>query len=195
MPRGSREADTPELLVRAGVDGSRVVLVGAAPDRSPHRRGRRCAVHRAVPAERGLRGAGRRPVAAARQPVGSGDRSGRHPPGGPDRHGRHRQDPARRRVRPPAPGRLPGRHLLDRRGRAAGRRFRPAGDRSPPAVGRDRPAPRRADPGGVRGAGRPTGCAAGARQPARSRRAGGPAVTGLCPGGSPLPAAVHHPAA
>ena len=41
----------------------------------------------------------------------------------------------------------------------------------------------------------PAAVAAGARQPARSRRAGRPAVTGLRSRGSPLPAAVHHPAA
>ena len=117
---GIAEADTPELLVRAGIDASRVVLVGSAPSKAVAA-GRRGAVSRAVSAERGLRGPGRRPGAAACQPVGSWP--GRHPPGGPDRHGRHRQDPARRRVRPPAPERLSGRHLLDRRGRSAGRRF------------------------------------------------------------------------
>ncbi len=151
---GIAEAGTPELLVRAGIDGSRVILVGAEPPK-PGSPAAECAVHRAVPAQRGLRGAGRRPGAAARQLVGSGVRPGRHPPGGPDGHGRHRQDPARRRVRSPPPGRLPGWHLLDRRGRSAGRWVRPAGDRSPLAVGRERPAPRRADPRGVRGAGRP----------------------------------------
>ncbi len=131
----------------------------AAPGREAGRRG---AVPRAVPAERGFRGPGRRPGAAACQLIGVRRGPGRHPAGGPDRHGGHRQDPARRRVRPSPPGGLPGRHLLDRRGRPAGRGLRPAGDGSPLAVGRDRPAARRADPGGVRGAGRPTARAAGA---------------------------------
>ena len=172
---GIAEADTPELLVRAGVDASqrRAGRFGAEQGCDAGRRG---SIHRAVSAERATSWGGtatwRGCMPACRVRV----RPGRHPPGGPDRHGRHRQDPARRRVCLPAPGRLPGRHLLDRRGRPSGRRVRPAGDGSSLAVGRERPAPRRADPGGVRGTERPAACAAGARQPARPRRARRPPV-------------------
>ena len=56
-------------------------------------------------------------------------RARRHPARGAHRHGRHRQNPARGRIRPPIQGRLPGRHLLDQRGRAAG--ARPGPDRQP----------------------------------------------------------------
>ena len=89
---GIAEAGTPELLVRAGVDAAQLVLVGSAQSTASDSRPR-SSVHRAVSAEPRLRGPGRRPGAAACQPVGSWP--GRHPPGGSDRHGRHRQDPAR----------------------------------------------------------------------------------------------------
>ncbi|MFI5456775.1 MAG: CHAT domain-containing protein [Isosphaerales bacterium] len=116
---GIAETETPELLVRAGVDASQVVLVGSATSKvsAP---AAEAPVHRAVSAERRVRGAGRGPDAAPCQPVGAGFGSGRHPTGGPDRHGRHRQDPACRGVCLPSRGRLPRWRLLDRRGRASG---------------------------------------------------------------------------
>ena len=88
---------------------------GGLRSREAHSPGCGGAVPRALPAERGFRGPGRRAGAAARQSLGSWP--GGHPSGGPDRHGRHRQDPARCRVCPPPPDRLSRRHFLDRRGR------------------------------------------------------------------------------
>ena len=133
---GIAESDTPELLVRAGVDASQLALVGSAPSKVA------AAVAEApfiVPFPRngdfvGRDGDLKRLHASF---VRSRSGPGRHPPGGPDRNGRHRQDPACRRVRLPSPGRLPGWHLLDRRRRASGRGFRPACNGSSIELGRE----------------------------------------------------------
>jgi hypothetical protein len=151
---------TPELLVRAGVDASRVVLVGQAPAQ-PVPPAAEAPFH--VPFPRNGDFVGRDGDLARLHACLSGPGPVGIRPAGLTGMGGHRQDPARRQVRPPAPGRLPGRRLLDRRGRSPGRRLRPAGNRSPPRVGRERSAPRRADPGGVRRAQSEAACAAGAR--------------------------------
>jgi len=79
VPEGIDEAETPELLVRPGVDAAQLVLVGSATSKAPTPPLEAPFI---VPfsAEPGFCGAGRRPGAAARQPVGAW--SGRHPSAG-----------------------------------------------------------------------------------------------------------------
>ena len=99
---GIAESDTPELLVRAGVDAAQLVLVGSAPSKAATPA---LDAPFIVPFPRNPDFVGRDGDLARLHASLSGRlRPGRHPPGGPDRHGRHRQDPARRRVRLPLPG-------------------------------------------------------------------------------------------
>ena len=68
---GIAEVDTPELLVRAGVDAARVVLVGSAPSTAATP-APGSSIHRAVSAEWRVRGTRRRPEAASCQLSGPG---------------------------------------------------------------------------------------------------------------------------
>ena len=123
---GIAEEGTPELLVRAGVDASRVVLVGSAPEKAAPPAAEAPFI---VPFPRNADFVGRDGDLARLHASLSGPGPvGIRPAGLTGMGGigktqlaveyvhRHRE-------------RLSGRHLLDRRGRSSGRRVRPAGRR------------------------------------------------------------------
>ena len=191
---GIAEAGTPELLVRAGIDGSRVILVGAAPTKPGPPAAEAPFI---VPFPRNADFVGRdgdlTRLHASLSGPGSGP-VGIRPAGLTGMGGIGKTQLAVEYVHRHRGDYPDGIFWIDAAGPLADGFARLATDHRLRWAENDRPRDEQ-----IRAAFAAldcsAACAAGARQPARSGRVRRPRIARLRPGGSPLPAAIHDAAA